>query len=183
MPVYLITCHAYRSWSEANPLGYVQRGEGLMRPNPELAEHRRSIALQSPSRFDPAQRTLLLDVLDEVARVTAVKVHAGSCTSTHLHALVSFGEPGCDCKQAIEHEVAKVCAGDCPARQHAEAFAKRVKRVGGVRLAKAARLIGVKWFGRGWDVTPVRGREHFDRLMTKYLPRHAEEGGVVRVWR
>lgn len=45
MPVYLFTFHAYRSWREDNPNGYVQRGRaGIQPPNKALADYRAGIA-------------------------------------------------------------------------------------------------------------------------------------------
>lgn len=85
--------------------------------------------------------------------------------------------PSCQCGAAADH-----CRDDCPARRRAEAFATHVKRVGGYRLAKAAAMHGRKWFSHGWDVTPVRGRKHFNHLMHTYLPKHRDEAGIVRLY-
>ena len=40
MPVYLATVHAYGSWQEDHPKGFVQHGEGLKDPSPGLAAWR-----------------------------------------------------------------------------------------------------------------------------------------------
>ncbi len=175
MPVYLVTCHAYRSWSEANPRGYVQRDEGLKPPSEKLARWRADHSGQPPMRFDDEQKRLLLDVVEELADEDGLTLHGASATATHLHKLVSFQSPMCSCG-AADH-----CRKGCPARGCAEAFATHVKRVGGCRLAKAAAVRGRKWFSHGWDVTPVRGRGHFDHLVKVYLPGHRDEGGVVRI--
>ncbi|MCE9591085.1 MAG: hypothetical protein K8S99_11230 [Planctomycetes bacterium] len=176
MPVYFITCHAYRSWSEGNSKGYVQRDEGLRPTNEPLAKWREGRAGQPATRFDDRQKELLLDVVEELAAEGAWALHGAGCTSTHLHTLVSFKEPACACGD-VEH-----CLAGCAAREHAESVATRIKRIGGLRLAKAVGVNGRKWFGRGWDVSPVRGRGHFDHLMGEYLPKHRAEGGVVRVY-
>ena len=181
MPVYFVTCHAYRSWSEANPRGYVQRDEGLLPPSEKLARWRAEHAEQPPTRFDDAQKMLLLDVVEELAEEDALQLYGTSCTATHLHMVIGFEAPPCQCPRSQAAE-AEHCLAGCAARARADDWATRVKRIGGFRLAEAADVRGRKWFGRGWDVTPVRGVAHFRHVVREYLPKHRGEGGMVRVY-
>jgi len=56
-----------------------------------------------------------------------------------------------------------------------------MKRKIGQAAAKLKSTVGRRWLSRGWDLTPVRNRAHFDYLFQTYLPKHAtDEGGIVR---
>lgn len=77
---------------------------------------------------------------------------------------------------------AKHCRGRCAGRNFAEKVIVRMKQKMGQAIAKSEQTTGRHWFSRGWDMTPVRNRAHFDYLVTSYLPKHAsQENGVVRV--
>lgn len=185
MPVYLLTVHAYHSWDESNPRGYVQRGKGLQPPNPDRARWRRGYASHPPRRFTKPQQRVIHTALVAHTDTTELTLHAASTTSTHLHALVSFKSPACTCGASRKH-----CLKRCPARQSVEAFTTAMKRSVGGALTGAAKAAEPpdapktrrKWFSRGWDITPVRGRGHFDFLLTDYLPKHEREGGMVRMY-
>lgn len=130
----------------------------------------------SRRRFDDTQKTLLLEMVEQVAESDELTLHGSSATATHLHTLISFKAPSCQCGAALDH-----CRDACEARQRAEAFATHAKRVAGWKLAEAAQVRGRRWFSRGCDVTPVRDRTHFDYLIREYLPKHRNEGGIVRI--
>ena len=173
MPVYLLTSHAYRSWREDHPLGYVQRRQGLKGPSEALAQHRAARAKHEPVRFEAGIQHLLHRTVDVIARENEVRLHACATCPTHVHTLISFRSPACTCG-ASEH-----CFPDCNAREFAEGAITRLKRKMGQALAKAKGTVGRPYFSRGWDLTPVRGREHFDYLMEVYLPDHEKtQAGV-----
>ena len=76
VPVYLVTTHAYRSWSEGNPRGYVQRGQGLQKTSERLARWRADNARQEPARFSADVRKVISQVVNEIAIERAVRLHA-----------------------------------------------------------------------------------------------------------
>jgi hypothetical protein len=173
VPVYLITIHAYRSWSEGNPRGYVQRGQGLQKTNERLARWRADNARQEPARFSGEVRNVISRVVDDIAVERKVRLHARAATGTHVHVLISFGIPACTCGAS------KFCGKGCEARRFVEAFTIRLKRKMGQAVAKFNETSGRQWFSRGWDLTRIRDREHFDFMVGKYLPRHeGREGGL-----
>ena len=175
MPVYLLTVHAYRSWREDHPRGYVQHGKGLREPRPEPAQWRDGAAKHPPARFSPAQQTALQATAELIASERGARLHSLATCSTHVHLLLSFADPPCTCGTA-EH-----CRRGCPARKHVESITTRCKQKMGQRLARDAGTRGRPWFSRGRDVTPVRGREHFDHLIADYLPDHEQtQGGLFR---
>jgi hypothetical protein len=177
VPVYLVTTHAYRSWSEGNPRGYVQRGQGLQKTSERLARWRADNARQEPARFSADVRKVISQVVNEIAIERAVRLHAQAATATHVHVLISFVSPACTCGAS------KFCGKGCGARSFVEAFATRLKQKMGQAIAKFSGTSGRQWFSRGWNLTRIRDREHFDFMVGKYLPRHAEgERGVVHVY-
>src|SRR5882672_4433285 len=91
MPVFHFTMHAYRSWAEDNPKGYVQRGQpGIQPPNERLARHRAKIAKASPVLFDDPQKKLLIDCSQSICGDFNWRLHAAAATPTHLHLLISW---------------------------------------------------------------------------------------------
>jgi hypothetical protein len=176
MPVYMLTAHAYRSWREDHPRGYIQRGDGLKDPNPQLAAWRSRHATDDEARFEREAQITLHAVAVEIAREKAVRLHACATCPTHVHCVISFRNPACTCGASM-----KYCAPDCPARGRADDVMIRMKRKMGQVLATLHGTCGRRWFSRGWDRTPVKARPHFDYLMTEYLPKHqTEQAGIFR---
>jgi len=172
-----MTGHAYRSWAEDHPKGYVQRDEGLKESNPRLAQWRAKHARHEPVRFEPQVQKIIAQVVVEIAEERCVRLHAVSVTRTHVHVLLSFRSPACTCG-ALAH-----CRKNCAARKVAESVFIRMKRKIGQAAAKVKSTVGRRWLSRGRDLTPVRNRAHFDYLIRTYLPKHATvEGGIVRVY-
>jgi REP element-mobilizing transposase RayT len=178
MPVYLITMHAYRSWNEDDPKGYVQRREGLKPSSKALAKWRATHARQSPARFTPETRAVIADVVVQISDERKVRLHAQSVTSTHVHALISFESPACTCGAS------DYCYAQCEARAHTEKLIARLKQKMGQAVAKHMHTTGRQWFSRGSNISPVRNRDHFNFLCETYLPRHqGREEGIVHIYK
>jgi hypothetical protein len=178
MPVYLCTIHAYRSWSEGHPRGFVQRGDGLKKTNQRLARWRADHASHEPARFAPQTQELILDVTVQIAQECKTRLHVITVTRTHVHMLISFRSPACTCGASARH-----CRKNCPARDLAGKFIVRDKRKVGQAIAKQQATAGRPWLSRGWDMTPVKDRPHFDHLVQRYLPKHVSaENGIMRVF-
>ena len=176
VPVYMLAAHAYRSWREDDSRGYVQRGEGLREPSRGMAIWRAGRAGDDEARFESDLQEELHRVVVEIAREKSVRLHGCATCPTHVHCVISFRSPACTCGVS-----AKFCAKDCPARTLADDVMVRMKRKMGQALAKVRGTCGRPWFSRGWDRKPVRGRGHFDYLMTEYLPEH--ESGQAGIFR
>jgi hypothetical protein len=175
MAVYLGTSHAYRSWEEDHPKGYVQRDEGLKPPSERLQRWREEHAKHEPVGFSFGHQQMLHEIVLMIARERGVRLHGTATVLTHVHKLFSFRSPACTCGAS------KFCAPGCPARKLAERFLTRAKQKMGQRLAQAEGTSGRPWFSRGWDLTPVRDQGHFDHLMETYLPDHERvQGGIFR---
>ena len=196
MPVLLVTLHAYRSWTEDHANGYIQHGKGIKRPQARLARWRGGQADQPSNRFEREHHPLLHALAIDVCREEDVTLHAASVTPTHVHLLVSFGEPICDCglSRRVDTRGSGIAADvnpsagalyhpkSCSVWQRGHALAVRFKRVAGGQLSTATEQPGRRWFSRGEDISPVHDRRHYTHHVTAYLPRHEREGGTVRVY-
>lgn len=196
MPVALVTLHAYRSWSEASPRGYVQRGEsGVQRANKRLAAARAARALAPPARFDEAQRGFILDEARDIARRRRWRLHAGSCTGTHVHLVVSWRSSDIEEKQVERVRRSRAGTGAAlPGGASGGASGRRrlrrddeveyvmwkFKELLGMRLSQREGTVGNHWFSRGDHDRWVRDLRHLLFLRSRYLPRHRGQGGVVR---
>lgn len=177
MPVYLLTAHAYRSWREDDPRGYVQHGEGLKSPDAERARWRERAAKQPPVRFELAAQAAMQGEVPVVTKAEHVTLYAVATCPTHVHTLVAFETPPCTC------DGGRYCLAECPGRDRADNVMTRIKQCLGRRLALEANVRGRRWFSRGGDVTPVRNREHLRHLLSEYLPDHeVTQGGVCRAY-
>ena len=165
MAVYLLTFHAYRSWREDRPEGYVQRGvPGVQPASEDLAWWRAQRAQAPVRRFQPAERRFLVSMAKEICANCGWRLYATSCTGSHVHVIIGWQN------------------ANTPDDDMARQIATRMKRVMGMKLGERAGVRGAKWFSRGCDLTRVKNRAHFDFLRGTYLPRHEREGGVVRVF-
>jgi len=200
VPVYHLTHHAFGSWTEDHPSGYVQRGRGLQPPSDRLHRARRAAQQQPAVRFTPKQQALILDTAAATLDRAGLRLHAAAVCPTHVHLVFSFTAPACHCVDGSRQKPRQRLRGygvsgggydpaatpihrvrTCDARRHAEQITRRLKRDAGLAVADAAAIRGRKWFSRGWDLTPVRTPEHLTFLQTDYLPRHeTDQAGLYR---
>lgn len=167
----MITIHAYRSWREDSPEGYHQRGQhGTKAPDSDRAKQRARLAKASPASFDTTHHELIIDLIEDILDRRTIRLHAISITATHLHMIASWfgGEP---LFRGVEHDF-----------KQAQHLAHKTKNILSTLLSKQAEQPGTRWFSRGAGCTAVTDRDHLNHLIQIYLPKHAEEGGMVRVY-
>jgi hypothetical protein len=133
MPVYLITAHAYRSWSEGDPNGYVQRREGLKSPSPALARYRAGIAKHPEVRFEGEMQRVLHSTIEAIVPEKGARLHACVTCPTHVHILLSFRLPQCEC------DGAEYCIRGWEAREFAQDVLIRLKRKMGTGIGEVVR--------------------------------------------
>ncbi len=177
MPVYLLTIHAYATWSKDDRSGCVQHDDGLKPPSERFARWRREHSGHEPAKFTAELQAILVGAAEQIATERQVTLRGSTAMATHAHELISFRSPACTCG-ASEH-----CSANCPALIHAEAIFTRIKQKMGQALAKNAGTRGRPWFSRGWCITPVRDRQHFDHHLETYLLKHAaRQSGMVKIY-
>ena len=149
MPVYLITCHSYRSWDANNPRGYTSKGR-VLPPDKELAKQWNARAKQERTRFTHDLHETIIDGCRDICQRRQWRLHHVVVVSSHMHALVSWRDHAVNWKEVRD----------------------TIKRLLGWMLAKHTKLEGRKWFGRKGSRKRVRDRSHFEYHMTEYLPDH-----------
>ena len=147
MSVYLFTWHAYKSWLPDRAQGYVERGRGVQPPDPGKADLYRRQSNEGGVVFDASVQQAVIDSLLNAAEHQSLTVYAIATDATHVHVLVGWT------KQTTWQ---KVQAGlrQSLSRDLNKGFRRRT------------------WFAEGGSHKRVRDREHFDYLITRYLPSH-----------
>lgn len=158
MAVYLFTFHAYRSWRPDDPRGYVKRGEGIQASDEQMADWYDRDAKHDAVRFDTDAQNAIVEATRSLAEKCAWRLHYVCATATHVHVLLSWRQ-----------------------YQDWNAVRTRIKRDFGRVLSKSLNKPG-PWFSRGGKDSRkrVRGREHFDYLMHRYLPKCEPHGWHFR---
>lgn len=147
MPVYLFTFHAYKTWMPDHRRGYTRRGEGYCPSDPEMARNYEDKSKGEPSEFDPATSRALIDEAAKWASIVAVRLHAVTTESTHVHVLVSW----------------KRERGWLSIRKSLKT--SLTKRLNALKRGVA--------FSRGGSRKQVITRKHFNYLMETYLLDHS----------
>ena len=152
MPVYLFTFHAYQSWMPDHERGYTRRDAGVVPTDEEMAENYRRKARFEPVVFTSIHQKIIVDKLLSVCHERSITCHYAVAVDSHVHPLVSWRD---------EHlEVNDVYI--------------RLKQACGFELAQHFKTKGRPYFSRGGhdDRKQVADRDHFEHLMTRYLPDH-----------
>ncbi len=147
MPCYLFTWHAYATWMPDRPLGYVKKGQGILPSDPEEAARYRARQKESAACFDQFVQQLMIEELIIAAEKRRFRLHGVATDSTHLHVLLSWPD---------------------------ERSFEQLNR--GVRESITRRLnqhLRRRWLVHKGSRKRVKDRQHFDDLMSEYLPKHA----------
>jgi hypothetical protein len=150
MPVYLLTFHAYRSWRPDHPRGYVRRDEDVLPPDPEMAARYERHARCLPVRFEPDLQDIPVEGARDICERRDWRPHLVATDVRHVHLLVNWRDDALSWKDVYD----------------------TFKRLLGMMLAKQTGRRGRRWFVRKGSRNEVRDREHFEYLMTEYLPGH-----------
>ena len=147
MPVFFFTFHAYLSWLPDRGQGYVRRGKGILPPDAELAGRYRRDARESAVTFDAVIQRVLIEELLVAERFQKFRLETAGTDPSHLHVLVSWRDDrGWDqLRNSIRSSLTR--------RLNME-FGRR------------------EWFVEGASRKHVKTKEHFDHLVTTYVPDH-----------
>ena len=150
MPCYLFTFHAYRSWMPNHRRGYTRRGVGYVAFDPVMNARYVARAGAEPTVFDARlQATVVTHLLDLPMHVP-VRLHAVTTEPSHIHVLLSW----------------RLDRGWLSLRTSVKTSLTRFLR----ERSDDRRPLRLS---RGASRKRVVARDHFDYLMTQYLPKHA----------
>ena len=148
MAVYLFTFHAYRSWMPDRQRGYVRRGEGLLPPDHDMAEHYHRDARHRAVGFTPDVQAVLVASTQALCTQKQWRLNQVMAKPTHVHTLLSW--------RGFLHW-------------------KSVRRTLKYRYTSelnGAFGAGSPWFSGSGSRKRVRDRAHYEFLMNEYLPAH-----------
>ncbi|QQE13612.1 hypothetical protein JD969_09175 [Planctomycetota bacterium] len=148
MAVYLFTFHAYGSWMPDREAGYVRRGKGVLSKDEWMGESYRSQARMEVVRFDGDKQWLLLDICAVACERLEAEFYGFSCDETHVHVVIGWRDEKKDwlkMRKSMKTAMTKALN---------DAYWKR------------------EWFSKGGGRKQVKDREHFEHLITVYLPKH-----------
>ena len=148
MPCYLFTYHAYGSWLPDHAEGYVHWKEGQQPPDDNLGDSYRRNMTQEEAEFGEPLQLLLIAELKTAARFQRFRLHAVATELSHVHALASWPDDR------------------SPSRMN-----ESMKKSLTIRLKK--QVTERTWFSKGGNERHVEDLEHFEYLMTEYLPSHS----------
>jgi hypothetical protein len=92
MPVYLITLHAHGTWLPDRPQGYVQRHQGILPTDKNMADNYRRRSKHPVVSFTVPMQRLLIDAACEGAEHKDIRIHFIATDASHVHLLVSCKE-------------------------------------------------------------------------------------------
>lgn len=147
MPCFLMSYHGKGTWMPDRPRGYVKRKQGILPPDPEEAHRYRQLMKSDTVRFIAEMQRICIEETLVAAEKQGFRVHYVATDPSHIHALVSWTD---------DKGWMKVRTGlktSLPLRLTAEFKHK-------------------PWFSAGSSRKQVRDRDHFNHLVTRYLPDH-----------
>jgi REP element-mobilizing transposase RayT len=148
MPCYLFTFHAFGSWMPDRKAGFVRRGHGILAPDKQLARQYQDSAKQKAVIFEPRLQLLLIEEAQAACAKQRCRGHYIATEPTHVHVLVSWTD---------ERPWLKVRNG------LKSSLTRRLNHNGQRRN---------KWFVENASRRRVKDRDHFDHLVSTYLPSH-----------
>ncbi len=160
MPCYLFTYHTYGSWMPDRPQGYVRRHEGALPSDTTMAIKYRTRATQELVRLTAGQQLASITAIKEAALHIGCHLHLVATDPTHIHVLVSW-------------------QGKRTWQQNRTSLKRSVT------LRLKSDYGNQAWLANGSSRRRVVDHDHFDHLVTKYLPSHrgwkwCEERGLFR---
>lgn len=148
MPCCLFTYHAYGSWLPDRQQGYVKRGQGIL-PQ-DMLKHRLYAKAMTEEivNFSSEHQRCVIESLIKSQTPQRFELHGIATAPTHLHALLAW-------------------------RDERNVVAMRGLVKGSVSRALNSAFLRRTWLSEGGSRKQVRTREHFDYLLTVYLPKHS----------
>ncbi|MEX2171280.1 MAG: hypothetical protein WD851_18310 [Pirellulales bacterium] len=148
MPCYLFSYHTYRSWMPDRPQGYVQRGNGILPCDPRMADLYCEAATYDEALLNEEHQIIIVERLRGAVNHIGCRLHFVATEPTHIHMLVSW-------------------------RDERPWQLKRTSLKRSITIELKARFDDRPWLSNGSSRKRVKDQQHFDYLVTKYLPDHS----------
>jgi REP element-mobilizing transposase RayT len=147
MPCYHLTFHGYGTWLPDEDDGYVRRSKGHLPQDVVVAAQYRRRMTDDEALFEEPHQKALIDEVHMAATKQDFRVHFVATEPTHIHILVSW-------KDDREFEKLRRSLRQSLSRRLGKEFHRR------------------EWLSEGGSRRRVMVEEHFDYLVTTYLPDH-----------
>ncbi len=148
MPCYHFTFHGYGAWMPDEDDGYVRREKGRLSQDTVAAVQYRRRMTDDEVEFTKVQQQALIDEVQAAAKYQLYRVHFIATEPTHIHVLISWTD-----------ELRPFEKVRSSLRQ---SLSRRLSREGTQRQR----------LSEGGSRRRVSSQEHFDYLVTTYLPKH-----------
>jgi hypothetical protein len=160
MPCYHFIFHGHGTWMPDEDEGYVTRDEGRLPQDVVVAARYRAIMVEPEVEFSEAHQLAMIDEVHVAAAKQEFRVHFVATEPTHIHVLVSWKD-------------------ERPFEKLRASIRQSLSRRPGKDLERRT------WLSEGGSRRRVSNQEHFDYLVTTYLPQHggwkwSEERGLHR---
>jgi len=160
MSCYHFTFHGHGTWMPDEDDGYVTRDEGRLPQDVVKASRYRDLMVEEVVEFTEDQEKTMIAEVHVAAGKQSFRVHYVATEPTHVHILVSWKDD-----RPFEKLRASI----------RQSISRRLGRDDGRRT----------WLSEGGSRRKVSSQEHFDYLVTTYLPNHggwkwSEEQGLFR---
>jgi REP element-mobilizing transposase RayT len=160
MPCYHFTFHGHGTWMPDEDGGYVTRDDGQLAQDVVMAARYRDLMVEDEVEFTEDQEKTMIDEVHIAAGKQNFRVHYVATEPTHIHILVSWKDerPFEKLRASIRQSISRRLGMDYERRT---------------------------WLSEGGSRRKVSSQEHFDYLVTTYLPKHggwkwSEEKGLFR---
>ncbi len=147
MAVYLFTLHSYGSWLPDRARGYTRRGEGVLPKDEKMAGYYRDQMNTAVVRFDRSIQSQMIKAITTHCELKSYKLYHVATDPTHVHVLIGWDG-------YVKWKSVRRALKQSISRRLNEHFDKR------------------RWFAREGSRKQVKDRQHFDYLVTTYLPSH-----------
>ena len=160
MSCYHFTFRGHGTWMPDEDDGYVTRDEGHLPQDVVMATRYRDSMVEDEVEFTEDHEKTMIDEVHVAAAKQSFRVHYVATEPTHIHILVSW-------KDERPFEKLRASIRQSISRRLGKDYERRT------------------WLSEGGSRRKVSSQEHFDYLVTTYLPKHggwkwSEEKGLFR---
>ncbi len=147
MPCYLFTYHAYGSWLPDHDKGFVLRKKGIQSTDIALAKTYRQRMQETEVTLSETHQQAAIEAIRNATKHIACRLYIVVTDPTHIHMLTSW-------------------------RDEKTWQQKRNSYKRAITIALKTEYEKRTWLSEGSSRKQIKDREHFEYLITQYLPKH-----------